>query len=75
MIPIRVQAACVERELERRRRVYPDLVKSARMAKRTAAREIAEMEAVLTTLRGLEISPAPRAAGIVIPERQKEPQS
>lgn len=72
MIPLRIQAACVEREIERRRRFYRHIVETGRMSKRTADREIAEMEAVLATLRGLEISAPQLRAEIVIPERQKE---
>lgn len=65
MITLRVQIACVEREIERRRRFYGHIVETGRMSKRTADREIAEMEAVLATLRGLlgpEASAQPRVS-------------
>jgi hypothetical protein len=52
-IPLEVQIACVRREIRQRKRVYPRLVEDGRMVQATAARELATMTAVLTTLTAL----------------------
>jgi hypothetical protein len=48
------QILCVEREIAMRRRVYPRWVQAARMTKNAADYELACMEAVLQTLKGLQ---------------------
>lgn len=48
------QVRAVEREIAMRRRVYPRWVESKRMTQAKAAAEIAAMEAVLATIKGLE---------------------
>ena len=48
------QVACIERELRMRRRVYPRWVQEGRKPQADADREIAEMEAVLETLKALQ---------------------
>lgn len=53
-IPILIQIECVERELQRRARVYPKAVESGKCDKVECDREIARMAAVLETLRYLE---------------------
>lgn len=45
------QLACVERELRMRRSAYPRWVASGKMTQGKADDEIADMEAVLATLR------------------------
>jgi hypothetical protein len=52
-VSIERQIACVEREIALRRRAYPRWVQAGRMTEHQADREVAEMEAVLATLRGL----------------------
>lgn len=44
--------ACVTREIDMRRRVYPRWVESRRMTQRKADNEIRLMEAVLARLKG-----------------------
>ena len=53
-ITIGMQIACVEREIAMRRQVYPKLIGQGKMGARTAALQIAAMEAVLLTLKGLQ---------------------
>ena len=53
-IPLADQIRCVGREIGLRRNVYPKWVASGRMKQQDADREIAAMEAVLATLKGLE---------------------
>ncbi len=53
-IPLAEQIRCVGREIGLRRNVYPKWVASGRMKQQDADREIAAMEAVLATLKGLE---------------------
>jgi hypothetical protein len=54
-IPLEAQVREVQREIELRRRVYPAQVQNRRlMTQATADRQIAIMEAVLATLKGLE---------------------
>ena len=45
--------ACIEREIKLRHRVYPNRVENRRMSQALADREIARMNAVLRTLKGL----------------------
>jgi len=47
------QIACVRREIAMRERVYPKWVSAGRMKHDDAHREIAAMQAVLTTLEAL----------------------
>lgn len=53
-IPLADQIRCVGREIGLRRNVYPKWVASGRMKQQDADREIAAMEAVLATLKGLQ---------------------
>lgn len=48
------QVRCVGREIGMRRATYPKWVKSGRMAQHEADRELAAMEAVYATLKGLQ---------------------
>lgn len=52
-IELEAQIACVEREIRRRHAYYPRLVKAEQVSAEQARREIAQMNAVLATLRGL----------------------
>jgi len=52
-VSIERRIACVEREIALRRRAYPRWVQAGRMTEHQADGEVAEMEAVLATLRGL----------------------
>lgn len=54
MITISEQIECVEREISQRKRVYPRLVTSGKMAQAKADREILTMYEVLQTLRRIE---------------------
>lgn len=47
------QIAEVERELGMRRRVYPRFVEAGKMSRQKADRQVADLEAVLLTLRRL----------------------
>lgn len=47
------QIECVERELWFRRQVYPRRVGEGRMTQQLADRQIAVMESVLATLKGI----------------------
>jgi hypothetical protein len=47
------QIACVEREVKKRRQVYPRWVQQGQMSKAFADRQIEVMEDVATALRGL----------------------
>ncbi|GIX10330.1 hypothetical protein [Elioraea sp.] len=58
-VSIERQIACVEREIRMRRRAYPRWVSQGRMPQEKADAEIAEMEAVLATLRGLKAEVEP----------------
>jgi hypothetical protein len=49
-LPLSEQIACVEREIELRRRVYARRVADRKMSRATADREIERMAAVLDTL-------------------------
>lgn len=53
MITLREQIECAERELEKRKRLYPRWVKMGELNELKAAREIAGMEAILATLESL----------------------
>jgi hypothetical protein len=53
-VPLTEQIRCVGRELGLRRNVYPKFAAGGRMKQAEADREIAAMEAVLSTLKGLE---------------------
>lgn len=53
-VPLSRQIACVERELEMRRRVYPRWVDSGKMSARVAAEEILAMQACLGTLLSIQ---------------------
>lgn len=50
MITISEQIKCVEREIEMRRRVYPNLVIRGKMTAGAKDKEIATMQAVYNTL-------------------------
>lgn len=52
-VPLEVQLACVRREIEQRKRVYPRLIANKRMSEAKADHEIAAMRAVEATLNGL----------------------
>ena len=47
------QLECAERELKLRQRVYPRRVADGKMTQAQADRELARMEAIIATLRGL----------------------
>lgn len=49
-VPIATQVACVEREIELRKRVYPRWVESGRLKQEKADEEIRRMEAVRDSL-------------------------
>lgn len=51
MKPLSDQIACAEREIAKRRQVYPRLVATRKMTEGKAQHEIACMEAVLETLK------------------------
>jgi hypothetical protein len=51
--PIAELIACIEREVEMRRKVYPKRVADKRMSQRFADQEIARMEAIAEKLREL----------------------
>jgi len=53
MITIGEQIACVKREIGLRRRLYPRFVKGGRFTQEFADDEIANMEAVLATLKNV----------------------
>jgi hypothetical protein len=53
------QIACVEREVEMRRRVYPRWITEGRISQAKALDEIEAMKAVLATLRGLKAEAEP----------------
>lgn len=57
-VPLSEQIRAVERELGLRKAVYPRQVSVGRMAADNAHRELAAMQAVLTTLQGLAGAPA-----------------
>jgi len=52
-VPLAQQIGCVQRELKMRRALYPKWVRAQRKTQEAATAGIAEMEAVLETLRGL----------------------
>lgn len=56
-LPVQVsladQITCVAREISYRRRVYPRLVELGKMSQETADEQIALMQAIEKTLRGL----------------------
>lgn len=52
-ISIEDQIRCVEREIKMRKRAYPRWVAGGRMTQFEADTELAKMEAVLATLKGL----------------------
>jgi hypothetical protein len=53
MISIEQQIQAAERELSMRRRVYPRRVDDGKMTPEKSAHEIAAMEAIIETLKGL----------------------
>lgn len=55
-------AACAEREVPQRRRVYPRLVDRGSMRADEAAREVAMMQEIARRLRA-QVKANPRAAG------------
>jgi hypothetical protein len=61
-VPLARQIACVKRELAMRRSAYPKWVARGRMRAEDAARETAEMQAVLDTLN--ELAGEPRQQGL-----------
>ena len=52
-VALEVQLACARREVRRRQRTYPRLVGDGRLAPRTAAKELAAMQAIVGTLAAL----------------------
>ena len=52
-VTLGMQISCVEREIAMRRQVYPRQVGQGKMKQATADLQIAAMEAVLLTLKGL----------------------
>lgn len=52
-VPLERQIACIVREIAMRRRVYPRWVTAGTMLQAKADQEIADMTAVLATLKGL----------------------
>lgn len=59
MIPIDQQIAAVARELALRRNVYPGRVTAGKMKQAEADHQIAAMEAVLETLKRVQIDREP----------------
>jgi hypothetical protein len=53
MISLKEQIECAERELEKRRRLYPRWIKAGDLNELKAEREIAGMEAIIRTLESL----------------------
>jgi hypothetical protein len=53
LTPYSEQLACVEREVEMRKVVYPKWVAAGKLSQKKANEEILRMEAVAETLRGL----------------------
>lgn len=47
------QIACVEREIAQRKHVYPRLIAAGKLTQKKADHELACMQAVLETLKGL----------------------
>lgn len=58
-VSLSAQIACVRRELAMRARVYPRRIEKGKMTQAAAAREQAEMQAVLETLESLIHDAAP----------------
>lgn len=54
-VPLGEQVACIERELRYRQRVYPDWVARGRMTAAKSREELRRMEAVLETLKQIEV--------------------
>lgn len=54
-IPLTDQIACVEREIAMREKVYPRRVAANRMTQQTADLQLRQMDAVLATLRHLNM--------------------
>lgn len=52
-IDLRQQINCVEREIGKRKSVYPRLINAGRMTQETADYETRAMKAVLETLKGI----------------------
>jgi hypothetical protein len=52
-VPLRLQLACAKRELALRICLYPHLVAHGTLLPRTAMRELAQMRAIIATLKGL----------------------
>lgn len=52
------QIACVSREVERRKRCYPQLVKERHLLQANADQELGAMRAALTTLKNLKENPS-----------------
>jgi hypothetical protein len=52
-VPLHVQIEAARREAQIRRKVYPGWVERGRMKQVDADREIAAMEAIVETLKGL----------------------
>lgn len=52
-VPLKLQIACVEREIEKRKSVYPRLVDRGTMTPGKMSAELAGMRAVLKTLQEL----------------------
>ena len=54
MKTIAEQLACTRRELDMRRRVYPQWVRDGRMSRDAADREVATMASIVDTLQKLQ---------------------
>ncbi len=52
-VPLHVQIEAAERELRMRRNVYPRRVAEGKMTQALADREVAAMDAIVETLKGL----------------------
>lgn len=57
-VSLKRQIACVERELAYRGQVYPGLIQRGTMSAQKASEEIAAMQAVLVTLRAVQLGAA-----------------
>lgn len=57
-IPLDRQIAAAEREVALRRNAYPQFIRRGKLTQEEADRHIAEMEAIVTTLRWLQANEA-----------------
>jgi hypothetical protein len=68
-VPLHTQLECVERELKMRKHVYPRRVATNVMTQQLADREIANMTAVVETIRGL-VKAQERAAAVLVKDEE-----